>query len=102
MTQFSANLGFLWSDLQLPGAIRAAAKAGFAAVECHWPYDVPPGDVRAALDETGLDMLGLNARRGDVAAGDRGLTAIPGREDEARGGQRCRRQAGVCARCLAW
>ena len=82
--KFSANLGFLWTDLPLPDAIRAAKAAGFDAVECHWPYDVPPGDVRAALDETGLDMLGLNARRGDVAAGDRGLTAIPGREDEAR------------------
>jgi hydroxypyruvate isomerase len=29
-------------------------------------------------------MLGLNTRRGDVDAGDNGLAAIPGREDEAR------------------
>ncbi|WP_167648419.1 hydroxypyruvate isomerase family protein [Mameliella alba] len=82
--KFSANLGFLWTDLTLPDAIRAAGAAGFDAVECHWPYDVPPADVRAALEETGLEMLGLNARRGNVAAGDNGLTAIPGREDEAR------------------
>ena len=82
--QFSANLGFLWADLPLPDAIRAAAKAGFAAVECHWPYAYDPTDVRAALDETGLPMLGLNTTRGDVASGENGLCALPGREQDAR------------------
>lgn len=82
--KFSANLGFLWNDRPLPDAIRAAKAAGFDAVECHWPYDVPAADVVDALAETGLEMLGLNTRRGDVAAGDNGLSAIPGREDEAR------------------
>lgn len=84
MTTFSANLGFLWTDRALPDAIRAARAAGFDAVECHWPYDTPPGDVAAALAETGLAMLGLNTRRGDAAKGDNGLAALPGREDEAR------------------
>ena len=84
MTQFSANLGFLWSDRSLVEAIHAAHAAGFDAVECHWPYDHDPADVKAALDDTGLAMLGLNTRRGDVAAGDNGLAALPGREGEAR------------------
>jgi hydroxypyruvate isomerase len=35
LTKFSANLGFLWSDLPLPAAIHAAKAAGFDAVECH-------------------------------------------------------------------
>ncbi|NNE54089.1 MAG: TIM barrel protein [Sulfitobacter sp.] len=83
MTKFSANLGFLWADRPLPDAIRAAKAAGFDAVECHWPYETPPSEVKAALDETGLPMLGLNTWRGDVAAGDNGLSAIPGREEEA-------------------
>lgn len=82
--KFSANLGFLWNDRPLPEAIRAAKAAGFHAVECHWPYDVPAEAVKAALSETGLTMLGLNTRRGDVGAGDNGLSAIPGREAEAR------------------
>ena len=82
--KFSANLGFLWNDRSLPDAIRAAKAAGFDAVECHWPYDVPAEQVREALEETGLPMLGLNARRGDVAAGDNGLSALAGREVEAR------------------
>lgn len=84
MSGFSANLGFLWTELPLPDAIRAAARAGFDAVECHWPYDTPVEDVKAALEETGLPMLGLNTLRGDPAAGDNGLAAIPGREAEAR------------------
>lgn len=84
MPTFSANLGFLWTERSLPDAIRAAAAAGFDAVECHWPYDTPSADVVAALEETGLPMVGLNTPRGDVAAGDNGLAALPGREDEAR------------------
>ena len=74
---FSANLGFLWNDLPLPEAILRAHRAGFAAVECHWPYDHDPGEVRAVLDETGLPMLGLNTVPGDSF----GLSALP---DQAR------------------
>lgn len=84
MTRFSANLGFLWTDRPLQDAIRAAKAAGFAAVECHWPYATPAEDVRAALNETGLQMLGLNTARGNIAAGENGLAALPGREAVAR------------------
>ncbi|MFT4148561.1 MAG: TIM barrel protein [Paracoccaceae bacterium] len=80
--RFSANLGFLWSELALPDAIRAAYAAGFDAVECHWPYEIRPVEVARALHETGLTMLGLNTRRGNP--GENGLSALPGREDEAR------------------
>lgn len=83
MTAFSANLGFLWTELPLPDAIRAAAKAGFDAVECHFPYDTPAEQVSSALAETGLEMLGLNTIKG-AESGDNGLAALPGRESEAR------------------
>lgn len=84
MTKFSANLGFLWTELSLPDAIHAAKNAGFDAVECHWPYATPAADVKAALDTTGLKMLGLNSSRGNTDAGENGLAALPGREEEAR------------------
>ncbi|SMX51127.1 hydroxypyruvate isomerase family protein [Actibacterium lipolyticum] len=80
--RFSANLGFLWADRPLPDAIRAAKAAGFDAVECHWPYDFPATDVAAALQQTGLRMLGLNTRRGNP--GENGLAALPRRGSEAR------------------
>ncbi len=82
--RFSANLGFLWADLPLPEAIRAAADAGFDAVECHWPFDTEPEDVNAALAETELPLLGLNTWPGDRRNSEFGLAALPGREAEAR------------------
>jgi hydroxypyruvate isomerase len=82
--RFSANLGFLWTELDLPEAIGAAAKAGFAAVECHWPFDTDPGAVRQALADAELPMVALNTWPGDRAAGEFGLAALPGREAEAR------------------
>lgn len=82
--KFSANLGFLWADRPLPEAIRAAKAAGFDAVECHWPYDTPAAETVAALQETGLTMLGLNTLRGNTAIGENGLSALPGREADAQ------------------
>ena len=82
--RFSANLGFLWRDRPLPEGIRAAKVAGFDAVECHWPYDTDPAETATALREAGLPMLGLNTRRGDLSRGENGLSALPGREMEAR------------------
>ncbi|MGI2033589.1 hydroxypyruvate isomerase family protein [Rhizobium panacihumi] len=83
MARFSANLGFLWQELSLPDAIRAAKAAGFDAVECHWPYETAPEQTRRALEETGLPMLGLNTSRGNSQAGDNGLCAVPERRQEA-------------------
>lgn len=79
---FSANLGFLWTELPLPDAVRAAKAAGFDAVECHWPYETPSDAVQDALRETGLPMLGLNTRRG--AQGENGLAALPGRTEDTK------------------
>ncbi len=81
--RFSANLGFLWRELPLPDAIRAAAGAGFDAVECHWPFEIPTSVVGDALTATGLSMLSINTRLGDVSAGEYGLAAVPGREADA-------------------
>ncbi|MGR3660442.1 MAG: hydroxypyruvate isomerase family protein [Paracoccaceae bacterium] len=82
--KISANLGFLFTERKLPDAIRAAADAGFDAVECHWPFDIPASETLASLQDTGLEMLGLNTLRGDHLAGENGLAAVAGREKEAR------------------
>ena len=84
MPKFSANLGFLWTELSLPEAIGAAKAAGFAAVECHWPYEYSEQAVNAALSEAGLEMLGINTRLGVNGPEDFGVMAMPGREKEAR------------------
>ena len=82
--KFSANLGFLWTELSLIDAIHAAHRAGFDAVECHWPYDTPAPDVAQALSDTGLRLLSLNTVRGDTAKGEMGLCALPNRQSDAR------------------
>jgi len=82
--KFSANLGFLWRDLSLPDAIFAAKAAGFDAVEVHWPYAEHIAEVRNALHQTGLSLLGLNTRPGDLARGEMGLCALPDRAAAAR------------------
>ncbi len=82
--RLSANIGFLWTDRPHAERIRAAKTAGFDAVECHFPYDEPIAEIKAALEETGLPMLGLNTRRGDADAGEFGLSALPGRKADAR------------------
>lgn len=82
--RIAANLGFLYQGLSLPDQIRAAARDGFDAVECHFPFATPVAEVRAALAETGLPMLGLNTAPGDPAAGEFGLAALPGRAAQAR------------------
>ena len=77
MPRFSANLGYLWKELPLPEAVLASHQAGFEAVEFHEPYHYPAEEIREALDETRLKMLGLNTRRGPGSK-DRGLAAVPG------------------------
>lgn len=84
MVKLSANLGFLWTEHPLTTAIRAAAAAGFDAVECHTPYDVEAEVVAAALRESALPMISINTRPGNAAQGERGLAAVSGRQSEAR------------------
>lgn len=82
MPLFSANLGFLWPDQPLLDRIAAAAAAGFKAVELHWPYDVPPDQVKKACAGHGINLLAVNSPAGNMAQGDFGLAALVGREAE--------------------
>lgn len=80
MPKFSANLGFLWPDRALSERIEAAAKAGFKAIELHWPYDTDAMEVRELCAALHLTLLGINTHAGDTAKGEFGLGALPGRE----------------------
>jgi hydroxypyruvate isomerase len=82
MRRYSANIGTLWTHLPLVKRIEAAACAGFRAVEMHFPYAVAPDDVRRTVEQFDLTLLGINSPPGDLAKGELGLAAIPGREGE--------------------
>lgn len=81
--KFSANLGFLWTEVPLPDGIRAAAAAGFDAVEFHAPYHYSASVMAEVLQETRLEATSINTRFGDQD-GDFGIAAMSGREAEAR------------------
>lgn len=84
MPKFSANLGFMWPDRPLLERIDAAAKAGFKAIELHWPYATPAEEVRERCARHGLVLLGINTPVGDAGKGDFGLGAQAAREAEFR------------------
>jgi hydroxypyruvate isomerase len=74
----------MWPELDLPDAIRAAKGAGFEAIEVHWPYITHALDVAIVLEELQLPLIALNTVGGDLSAGEFGLAALPGREEQAR------------------
>lgn len=84
MAKLSANLGYLWPELDLLDAIDAAEAAGFDAVEVHWPYITHALDVALKLESLQIPMISLNTVAGDLAQGDFGLAAVPERESDAR------------------
>ena len=85
MPQFAANLHYLFSELPFLDRFEAAASAGFKAVEFQVPYDYPTAELAARLRSNALKMVLFDAPMGDWGRGDRGLAAVPGREQEFRG-----------------
>jgi hydroxypyruvate isomerase len=111
MPRFSAHLNFLFTELPLLDRFEAAAEAGFKAVECSNLYDAPAAEIAARLEANGLTLALFNMPMGDAAAGERGLAALAGREDDfwaafetaldyadATGGRRIHLPAGVTHR----
>jgi hydroxypyruvate isomerase len=82
MPRFAANISTMFTEQPLAERPAAAAAAGFQAVECQFPYEVPAEAMKAALDQAGLLLVLINTPAGDFEAGERGLAALPGREDE--------------------
>lgn len=82
MPRFAANLSFLFTELPFLDRFEAASKAGFRAVELLFPYAHDAAEIRARLDAHGLELVLFNLPPGHWDKGERGFTAIPGREDE--------------------
>jgi hydroxypyruvate isomerase len=84
MPRFAANLSMMYPEHAFLDRFAAAAADGFAAVEYLFPYEWPPDRLAAKLSECRLQQVLFNAAQGDFAAGERGIAALPGREDEFR------------------
>ena len=88
--RYEVNCSILFTELPLlerPAAVRAA---GFDAVEFWWPFaEAVPSDrdvdaFVAAVQDAGVQLIGLNFFAGDMPAGDRGLVSWPARSAEFR------------------
>ena len=78
MPRFAANITMMFTELPFFARFAAAAKAGFTAVECLYPYDWPLAEVKAALAANTLQCVLINTPPGSFPGGERGCAAIPG------------------------
>lgn len=82
MPKFAANLSFMFTELPFADRFEAAAKAGFRGVEFLNPFELAKDDLVARLKGNGLTQALFNMAHGDFSKGERGMSAIPGREAE--------------------
>nr|WP_249205813.1 hydroxypyruvate isomerase [Burkholderia cenocepacia] len=83
---FSANLTLLFNELPFLDRFKAAAAAGFKAVEFYFPYEYRSADLRRLLRDNGLRLVVHSLPGGDWAKGERGVACLPDRIDEFREG----------------
>src|SRR5437879_11866070 len=76
----------MYQDIAFLDRFEAAAKAGFKGVEFLFPYDHPHEAIAERLKRNHLTLALFNTVPGDWAGGERGLAALPGREQEFRDG----------------
>ena len=86
MPKFAANLSFIFQEVGFLDRFAAAATCGFKAVEYLTPYDHPPEVIVDQLSRHDLAQALFNMPPGDWAAGERGIGALAGREQEFRDG----------------
>ena len=84
MPRFAANLSMMYTEHAFLDRFEAAAADGFEAVEFMFPYEHPRDAIAHRLAAHGLQQVLFNAPPGDMAAGERGLACLPGRQGDFR------------------
>ena len=82
MPKFAANLTMMFNEYAFLDRFKAAADAGFDAVEFLFPYDHPAQKIADQLDQNSLYLALFNCPPGVWASGERGLSALPHRAEE--------------------
>jgi hydroxypyruvate isomerase len=86
MIRLAANVSTLFTEMPFLERLDAAAKAGFSAVECQFPYAVEPAALARRLQQLQLPMVLMNGPLGRAEAGERGTASLPGREADFQSG----------------
>ncbi|MBW8759144.1 MAG: hydroxypyruvate isomerase [Burkholderiales bacterium] len=82
MPRLAANLTMLFTEFPFLDRFERAARAGFRGVEFLFPYAYRPQDIRARLEQFGLQLVLHNLPAGDWDAGERGIACRPDRSAE--------------------
>ena len=89
--RYDVNCSMLFTELPLRQRPAAAKAAGFDAVEFWWPWphEPLPADREVdgfvtAIQEAGVELVGLNFFAGDLAGPDCGVLSIPSRSQQFR------------------
>jgi hydroxypyruvate isomerase len=76
----------MFNEVPFLDRFKAAAAAGFTAVEFLFPYEYSPEEVESKAQAAGTQVILFNMPAGSWSAGERGITGLPGREAEFREG----------------
>ena len=80
MPNFAANLSMMFTEVPFLDRFKAAADAGFRAVEFLFPYQYAASEIAARLQENSLTQALFYLPPGDWEKGERGQGILPGRE----------------------
>ncbi|HEX2545232.1 MAG TPA: TIM barrel protein [Ramlibacter sp.] len=83
MLRFDPNLRWLFTEVPMPERYALAAAAGFQGVEVAFPYEVPAKELASRLSDNGLTLVQVLSPF-EWDRGERGLAALPGREEDFR------------------
>ena len=86
MPKLDANLTLLFNELDFVDRFRAAADAGFKAVEYLFPYNYETRVLKQKLTDFGLVQVLHNLPAGNWANGERGIACLPTRVAEFEAG----------------
>jgi hydroxypyruvate isomerase len=85
--RFDANLKWLFTEVPFLDRFKAAADAGFRAVEYAAPYPYPVPELRSRLDDLGLTQVLINTPVGEPGSiGRSGFACLPDHVPEFREG----------------
>ena len=86
MPKFSANLSWLFNEVDFLDRFERASRVGFKGVEYRSPYEWGKGELAQKLDKYGLEQVLYNLPAGNWQTGERGIACLPDRVGEFQEG----------------
>lgn len=99
MPRFSANISTLFKEVPFLERFAAARDAGFRAVEMQFMGSADPADMLKAAKAADVEVVLTGVPGGHLQSGDRGIGALPDREEEFRAGVRSARSLAELLGC---